>query len=71
MPDRQPLLLTPDEVIQLLRLDDGAGDAKERLRNLIRRQGLPVVRAGRLVRFRRTDVECWLDAKTRGLQRHR
>ena len=69
MPDPERPILTPEEVIQFLRLDDGAGKPKERLRNLIRRQGLPVVRVGRLVRFRRTDVENWLDTKTRGVRR--
>lgn len=69
MPEHEPLLMTPPEVISLLRLDDGAGDAKERLRNLVRRQGLPVVRAGRLTLFRRADVNRWLDGKTRGGRR--
>jgi excisionase family DNA binding protein len=59
-------LLTLLEVIELLRLDADGGDAKERLRNLIRRQGLPVIRAGRFVRFRRGDVEAWLEGKRRG-----
>ena len=44
-------LLTPKEVADYLRVDaDG-------LRNLIRRHGLPVIRRGRLLRFRKTAVD--------------
>jgi hypothetical protein len=54
-------ILTKEDVIRLLRLDDGGGNAGERLRNLVRRQGLPVVRVGRMIRFRRSAIEKWLD----------
>lgn len=54
-------LLTPDELIAYLRLDAGGGDPHERLRNLIRRHRLPVLRIGRLQRFRRGAVDAWLE----------
>ena len=61
-----PDLLTRDDVIEYLRLDADGRKAEERLRNLIRRQGLPVIRRGRLQLFRRTAVDEWLDAGQRG-----
>ena len=53
-------LLTTDEVITYLRLDITRNPA-ERLRNLIRRQGLPVIRRGQLQLFRKAAVDQWLD----------
>jgi excisionase family DNA binding protein len=57
MPDH---LLTPSEVIQLLRLADDGADyrtARERLRHRLRTRQIPFVRLGRLIRFRRADIE--------------
>jgi hypothetical protein len=62
----QSALLTPAELIVYLRLDAAGGNVAERLRNLIRRQSLPVIRQGRLQLFRRAAVEAWLDAGQRG-----
>jgi excisionase family DNA binding protein len=53
-------LLTAEELIAYLRLDT-EGNPAERLRNLIRRQGLPVIRRGQLLRFRKSAVDQWLD----------
>jgi excisionase family DNA binding protein len=55
-----PTWLTQPETIAYLRLDVDDRDAAERLRNLIRRQGLPVVRRGRLVLFNREALDIWL-----------
>lgn len=59
-------LLTPAELIAYLRLDADDRDSAERLRNLIRRQRLPVLRRGRLQLFRRSDVDAWLDGSASG-----
>ncbi|MGI8981629.1 MAG: helix-turn-helix domain-containing protein [Pirellulaceae bacterium] len=56
-----PELMTPEETAAYLRLDAKDGNPKERLRNLIRRQRLPVASRGRLRLFRRTAVDAWLD----------
>jgi excisionase family DNA binding protein len=53
--------MTDAETIAYLRLDADGRDPAERLRNLVRRQGLPVIRRGRLRLFRRSDVDAWLD----------
>ncbi len=53
-------LMTRDELIGYLKLDAEGGDPTERVRNLIRRHGLPVLRCGRLLRFRRSHVDQWL-----------
>ncbi len=66
MLDHMPGLLTPDEAICYLRLDSDKRQAKERLRNLIRRQGLPVIRRGRLQLFRRAAIDDWLDGNQHG-----
>lgn len=55
-----PALLTEKEAIVYLRLNVDARDPAERLRNLVRRQRLPVVRRGRLLLFRRASVDEWL-----------
>lgn len=60
-----PDLLTATEAIRYLRLDMDERQAAERLRNLIRRQGLPVIRRGRLQLFRRSAIDEWLDGKPR------
>lgn len=53
-------LMTNSETISYLRLDAEPGDPVERLRNLIRRQQLPVLKRGRLQRFRRDELDAWL-----------
>jgi excisionase family DNA binding protein len=58
-----PDLLTADEAIHYLRLDAEPGDPRERLRNLVRRQGLPCLRRGKLRRFRRSELEAWLNGE--------
>ena len=58
--------MTPEEAVVYLRLDTKPGDAHERLRNLIRRQLLPVVRRGGLQLFRRASIDAWLVAGERG-----
>jgi helix-turn-helix protein len=58
--------LTAEEVIAYLRLDALGGNAKEHLRNLIRRQQLPVITRGRLKLFRRSAIEAWAAAGERG-----
>lgn len=54
-------LLTESETIAYLRLDADSRDPRERLRNLIRRQRLPVIKRGRLRLFRRAAIDAWLD----------
>jgi excisionase family DNA binding protein len=67
--DDRPALMTAAETIAFLRLDAGGGNANERLRNLIRRNRLPVIRRGRLKLFRREAVDAWLAAGERGGRR--
>ena len=55
--------MTAADVIDYLRLDADSRDPHERLRNLVRRQGLPMIRRGRLQLFRREAVDAWLDGK--------
>jgi hypothetical protein len=65
-------LLTCAEAIAYLRLDAKSGDADERLRNLIRRHGLPVIRvAGGLQLFRLAAIDSWLESKQRQRVGHR
>lgn len=59
-------LMTPDETIAYLRLDVDERDPRERLRNLVRRQRLPMIRRGRLQLFRRSAVDAWLDGEKQG-----
>jgi len=61
-----PELLTPQEAIIYLRLDADGGNSAVRLRNLIRRQRLPVLKRGRLRLFRRTAIDAWLDGLKTG-----
>jgi excisionase family DNA binding protein len=56
--------MTPDEVCAYLALGEGAS-ARERLRHLYRRGGLPVIKRGKFIRFRFEDVEAWLQAGER------
>jgi hypothetical protein len=60
-----PEVMTAGDAIRYLRLDVDDRDPAERLRNLVRRQGLPVVRRGRLLVFRKTSVDQWLDVRSR------
>ena len=58
-------LLIATEVVEYLRLDVDGRNPLERLRNLIRRHGLPVIRRGGLRLFRRSELDLWLDAERR------
>lgn len=60
-----PEIMTAEETIHYLRLDVDGRDPGERLRNLVRRQGLPMTRRGRLQVFRKTAVDQWLDVQGR------
>ncbi len=62
----QSEFLTKPEVIELLRLGCNGRNASEQLRNLIRRNGLPVIRRGGLLLFRRSAIDAWLDEGQRG-----
>lgn len=62
-PPAWPDLLTAGEAITYLRLDVDNRNPAERLRNLIRRHGLPAIRRGRLLLFRRSAVDAWLDGR--------
>jgi len=62
--------LTADECVAYLRLDAGGGEnPRERLRNLVRRQGLPVLKRGRLQLFSREAVDAWLRGERFGNKR--
>ncbi|MGA2059098.1 MAG: helix-turn-helix domain-containing protein [Thermoguttaceae bacterium] len=56
-------LMTEDELIAYLRLDADDRKPLDRLRNLIRRQRLPVIHRGRLLLFRKTAIDEWLQEK--------
>jgi hypothetical protein len=58
--------MTAEEAVVYLRLDAREGDPMERLRNLIRRQGLPVSTRGHLRLFRRSKLDAWLDGEETG-----
>jgi excisionase family DNA binding protein len=53
-------LLTTDEVMAILRVDTRT------VYRLIRSRNIPAVRVGRQWRFRRSDLERWLDRDRRG-----
>jgi hypothetical protein len=61
-----PSLMTRYEVIAYLRLDLDDRDSAERLRNLIRRQRLPVIKRGKLLLFRKKSIDDWLSAAETG-----
>lgn len=61
-----PELLTACETIKYLRLDVDDRNPGERLRNLVRRQGLPTIRRGKLRLFRRSAIDAWLDGSASG-----
>ncbi len=55
-------LLTANEVIKRLRLDDGCADPHGRLRHLRRTRALAFVRLGRrTIRFRPADVDDFIE----------
>lgn len=56
-------LMTADETVIYLRLDADDRNGKERLRSLIRYQGLPRLKRGRLILFSRSQVLAWLAGK--------
>lgn len=60
-------LMTPLETVVYLRLDDGCDEKQslERLRNLCRRQRLPMLKRGRLRLFRRSAIDSWLEKGAR------
>jgi hypothetical protein len=62
-PAEPPALMTAAEAIEYLRLNADERDPAERLRNLWRHHGLPRIRRGRLLLFRRSAVDAWLDGK--------
>jgi hypothetical protein len=64
-----PELLTEAEAIAFLRLDTDAGNPKEKLRNLIRRHGLPYVDRGGVRVFRRSSIDAWLTERERAPRR--
>ena len=53
-------LMTADETIRYLRLDTDDRDPHERLRSLARYQHLPRLKRGRLILYRRADIDRWL-----------
>jgi len=65
-PFAPPEMMTQEDLIRYLRLDVDERNPVERVRNLIRYQGLPVTRRGRLLLFRKTSVDEWLDVPARG-----
>jgi hypothetical protein len=56
-------LMTAAETIAYLRLDTDERDPVERLRSLTRYQRLPRLRRGRLVLYRRSEVDAWLEGE--------
>ena len=60
-----PEMLTQEDLIRYLRLDVDERNPVERVRNLIRHQGLPVIRRGRLLLFRKSALDEWLDVPAR------
>lgn len=60
-------LLTPEQVIEILQLGaDGCSPetARERLRNMCRARKIPYVKLGRLIRFKATEIEEWIEQNT-------
>ncbi|HQU42547.1 MAG: hypothetical protein B7Z67_11580 [Acidiphilium sp. 21-60-14] len=69
IPDSLRDLLSVPEAIDYLRLATLPGDARERLRTLTRRQGLPYIKRGKTLWFRRAAVDAWLEAAEHGGRR--
>jgi len=53
----QPLLITVDEAAQMLSM------GRTKLYDLIRYEGFPVVRFGKMVRIRPSDLQEWLEKR--------
>ncbi len=53
----QPLLITVDEAAQMLSI------GRTKLYDLIRFEGFPVVRFGKAVRVRPSDIQEWLEKR--------
>ena len=53
----QPLLITVDEAAQMLSM------GRTKLYDLIRYEGFPVIRFGKLVRIRPSDMYTWLEKR--------
>lgn len=60
LPESEATYLTESEAIAYLRLNIDGRDPKERLRNLVRRQGLPRVRKGKVILYPRQKIDEWL-----------
>jgi hypothetical protein len=59
--------LTEQEAVEYLLLDKMPGDAKERMRNLIRRKGLPYYELARGIRqYRRSELDAWREQQRQG-----
>jgi excisionase family DNA binding protein len=57
-----PELLTRDQAAQYV----GVKPQTLALWRSVGRYGIPVIKVGRLVRYRRTDLDAWLEARTIG-----
>jgi excisionase family DNA binding protein len=53
----QPLLITVEEAAQMLHM------GRTKLYDLIRYEGFPVVRFGKMVRIRPSDLQEWLEKR--------
>ena len=59
--------LTEPEAIAYLKLNAMKGDGKERMRNLIRRKGLPYYELARGIRqYRRSELDAWRNSQRQG-----
>jgi hypothetical protein len=59
--------LTEQEAIAYLKLDGMAGNARERMRNLIRRKGLPYYELARGLRqYRKAELDAWRASQRQG-----
>jgi len=56
--DRNNEILTIEELAELLKV------STRTIRRIIRRRELPYIRIGRQLRFRRGDVDAWLESST-------
>lgn len=59
MSELQKKLLTIDEASQLLSIKTS------RLRTAVFRKEIPVVKIGRLIRFKESDLNAWIEQSTR------
>jgi putative molybdopterin biosynthesis protein len=58
MTDKAPPdeLLTPEELAAYTKLAAGS------IRNMVSRRAIPFVKVGRLTRFRRSEIDAWMEA---------